>query len=269
MKSSHLWLTVLVLACGGRDPEPAPAEPASTGDEAPPEPAPPPPPPPQAMIRLIHAAVEAREQPITLVADGGPSTPAAAYEFASTYLAIDPGEHELSARAGDAELIGTSLSFPEGHATVIAYSTGDFPAALAHVPDTSDPAPTDQAQIRVFHGMVGQGALDVCAPPASGRGDGTPIVADVAAGAFGGGGAYVSVAAGAELVLQLRAHHATPCHGRAVGLAHGFTPVAGSNYTLVLVGRPGRRGAVPLELLFCADPPATDTSCATVPITAH
>ncbi len=261
-------VALLLAACAGHAAEPVvPADGEATGSESEPPP-PTTPPPPPAELRLIHAAVESREQPVTLVIDASAATAATGYEFASAYLPTTPAEHPVSARASETELIGASFSFPEGRSTLIAYSTADFPVALALASDTAEPAPDGSAQIRVFHALVGQGAVDVCSPPATARGDGAPVVLDVAPGALGSDGRYTIVPAGTELAVQLRAHHATPCHGRAIGIAHGFTPVSAANYTLVFVGRTGRRGVSP-ELLFCADPPADDTSCATVAIDAH
>jgi hypothetical protein len=256
---------VLLAACGGSGPSAADEPPdieSSAGVETE---APAPVVVPDAQVRLIHAAVEAHEQAIALAVDGSAESDPAGFEFASRYLPLSPGDHAVSARSGDTELIQASFTFGLGLTTLVAYSTRDFPVALAFAADRSDAPPANSAQLRIFHAIVGLGALDVCAPPPAPRGDGTPIVTNIALGALGGPG-YVSVPAGADLPLQLRAHHATPCHGRGVGSAH-FTPASESNYTLVLVGRSGRHG-LPLELLFCADPPATDTSCATVAIEA-
>jgi hypothetical protein len=218
---------------------------------------------------LIHAAVEAADQAVILASEGT-ATRATTYQFSSTYLPLSPGSHEMSARANDTELIAATFSLREGMATIVAYSTGDFPVALALAEDPASEPPANMAQIRVFHAIVGQSAVDVCAPAPSARADGAPIIANVSPGSLNAtDGAYVAVPSGAELPLQIRAQNATLCHGRIVGTAHGFSPVAGSNYTLVFVGRTTGRHRVALELLFCADPPAVDTSCATLTLEAH
>lgn len=258
---------LLLVACAGRAPAPAAPEPSpdDTGSETEATPVAEPA-PPRARVRLIHAAVESSTQPVSLSADASDTTTPTSYEFSSTYLTLTPGDHALSARANDTELIGASFTFGAGLSTIIAYSTGDFPVALSHLSDSDEPAPADTAQLRFFHALVGQAAFDICVPPATARGDGTPIVANLTPGTPPD--AYISVPGGVELVMQLRAHHATPCHGRPFGIARGFLPASASNYTLVFVGRTGRR-SVPSELLFCADPPASDTSCATIAIEAH
>lgn len=269
MRPSVALLVLSLAACGGSHPPP----PASTATQAEPDPDTEPSPavsaPPEARMRLIHAAVESNEQQVVLVSDGASTTPTS-YQFASSYVTLTPGHHEVSARANDTELISASFELAEGMFTVVAYSTGDFPVALTLARDSASAPPSEMAQIRAFHAIVGQGAIDLCTPPTTPRSDGTPILANVATGSPStADGSYVPVPSGVELPLQLRAQHATPCHGRVVGTAHGFTPVAGSNYTLVLVGRTSGRHRIAPELLFCADPPAVDTSCATLSIDPH
>lgn len=264
MPQRALLAVVLALAaCGGRPPpashtEPSPSDTTETVTAVAP------PPPPEARIRLIHAAVTSNAQSVSLVADGGPSTAPTGYEFASAYLALTPGEHSLSARANDAELIGASFTFAEGSSTIVAYSTRDFPVALSHLEDASATAPENMAQVRFVHALVGQGAIDLCTPPPTGRGDGTPILASLAPGTPSDG--YLTVSAGVPLTIQLRIQNAHPCHGRTLGVASAFTPASEANYTIVFVGQTGRQHHVSSELLFCADPPALDTSCATVPV---
>ena len=264
---ARLLLLVTLAACGGSRPPPASttADTETTAAEEPdvaPIAA-----APEAHVRLVHAAIESRDQAVSLAADGTSTAPAG-YQFASAYLSLSPGEHAISARANDAELIGASFSLEEGSATIIAYSTGDFPVALVLAADVPADAPVNMAQIRFFHAVVGQGAIDVCTPPATGRGDGTAILANVAPGSLAASdGSYVTVPGGSEIALQIRAQNTTPCHGRPIGTVHGFAPAGSSNYTLILVGRSGRRRVAP-ELLFCADPPASDTSCATLEVDA-
>lgn len=259
-----LVTAIVLTACGGRStptsttPHDAPPETPTQADAGPVAAA------PGTQVRLIHAAIESREQVVTLLADGTATTTPTGYQFSSAYLALTPGAHEISARANDAELIGASLTFPEGLSTLVAYSTGDFPVALAMAADVTTTPAANTAQVRFFHAIIGQGPVDICLVGESARSDGTPIIANVAAGSLG---EYATVAGGGELALQLRAQHGTPCHGRVIGVAR-FTPASESNYTLIFVGMQGRHRVAP-ELLFCADPPASDTSCATLAIDAR
>lgn len=260
----RLLAAMMISSCAAQPATPTQSggsERSTAGGETPPEPvttvA------PEAHIRLIHAAIEARDQAVALVADAAATGDTTRYQFSSPYLSVTPGEHSIAARADEAELIQGSFIFPDGPSTLIAYSTGDFPVALALVSDSVVTADADTAQVRVFHAIVGQSAIDLCRPPESARADGTPIVTNIAPGTLGAPG-YVSVASGSELSLQLRTSNPTPCHGRPFGVAR-FTPAAEGNYTLVLTGRAGRHRVAP-ELLFCADPPAADTSCASVSI---
>lgn len=260
-------LALTVVGCGGsRESQPEPADTEETsgteGTTPPPEDAPPPAPATQA--RLIHAAVEATDQSVSLVFDDAASSAPTRYEFAAAYVGITSGEHSVSARSNDAELIGATLSFPEGLSTLVAYSTSDFPVALLMLPDSAEGPTEGAAQIRFVHAMVGQAGVDVCQPGDGPRADGIPLLAGAQQGAAVPASGYLEVGGGSELAIQIRAQHATPCHGRPLGTAR-FTPAANNGYTLVLVGRTGRHRLAP-ELVFCADPPASDTSCAAVPI---
>ena len=271
--SRFAWLTVLaaaLVACGSATE--TTTETTSTGSETVEEP-PPPPPPEPARVRVIHAAFDPSAASIALTFDGAePAIPALAYEFASAYVALPAGTHAASVRANDAELIGAQLdlSTEGGWYTAIAFSTADFPAAMQLTTDRAEAPAEGTAAVRFFHGIVGLTAVDLCTPGASARDDGSPVFVDVQPGALAvaaDSNAYTTVPSGAEITLQLRAQNGTPCHGRVQGVTH-ITPVSG-NYTLVAVGRTSGRPRVDRELLLCADPPATDTSCAAVPIAAH
>jgi hypothetical protein len=266
-------LAALTAACGGSG-DATTETTDTTGDETVADTTPPPPPPPEpARIRVIHAAFDPSAASIALAFDGADAAiPSLAYEFSSAYVELPAGSHAASVRANDAELIGADLdlSTEGGWYTAIAYSTADFPAAVQLTTDRPEAPAEGTAAVRLFHGIVGLTAIDVCTPGETARADGTPIFADVQPGALAAapdGTSYASVPTGAEITLQLRAQNATPCHGRVQGVAR-ITPVSG-NYTLVAVGRTTGRPRVDRELLLCADPPATDTSCAAVPIAAR
>ncbi len=264
-------LASLFVACGGSS---EPVETAdTTGDETvATEPAPPPAPEP-ARVRVIHAAFDPSAASIAIAFDGDePAIPSLAYEFASAYVELPAGSHAASVRSSDTELISSQLDLPTGGGwySAITYSTADFPAAMQLAEDRAESPAEGSASVRLFHGIVGLPAVDVCTPGATARADGLPVFADVQPGALAtapDGTAYAMVPADAEITLQFRAQNAVPCHGRLQGVAL-FTPVSG-NYTLVAVGRTSGRPRVDRELLLCADPPASDTSCATVPISAH
>lgn len=263
-----LTLALSLLGCGGSHEtttDTADTTETSGTESGPTDAAPPPPPAPVTQARLIHAAVEASEQAVALQFDGADATSPARYEFSAAYVPITTGEHTVSARADGAELIGATLAFPEGLSTLVAYSTSDFPVALLMLPDSAQGPTEGAAQIRFVHAMVGQSGVDVCQPGEGPRADGIPLLAAAQQGAALPAEGYLEVGGGSELALQIRAQHATPCHGRPLGTAR-FTPVANNGYTLVLVGRTGRHRLAP-ELMFCADPPASDTSCAAVPVT--
>lgn len=270
-----LFLSILasmLTACGGGSASTEETA-TTTGDETVEHEPPPPPPPEPARVRVIHAAFDPGAALIGVSFDGAdPQIASLAYEFASPYVELPAGTHPASLRANDAELIGANLELPAegGWYTAIAYSTADFPAAVQLTTDRTDVPADGMAALRLFHGIVGVPAVDVCTPGESARADGTPVFTNVQPGSIAtaaDGSAYVSVPAGAPITLQLRAQHATPCHGRVQGVAQ-VTPVSG-NYTLVAVGRTTGRPRVDRELLFCADPPASDTSCAAVAIAAH
>jgi hypothetical protein len=261
---------LLSLGCGGGSAATHPA-PAPVDDDVAPEPAAPPPPPPTARIRAIHAAFDPSAASLDLTFAGADEPVSGLhYEFASPYVAIADGSHAVSIASGGTELIQATVDVaaPTTYTTVL-FSTTDFPVASRIVADAPD-APEAGARMRFFHDLLGQGAIDVCSPGATPREDGTPIFTGVQPASFAETAAhetYVSIAADQDLPIQLRATHSTPCHGRVIGASH-FFPVSGNNYTLVVVGRTRGRPAVARELLFCADPPAEDTSCATNPIDA-
>jgi hypothetical protein len=271
--SRCIFLAALTLlaACGGSSPS-AEATHESSGDEV--VEAPPPPPPPEpARVRVIHAAFDPSAASVAVAFDGAdPAIAALAYEFASSYAELPAGSHSASVSSNGTELIGADmdLSTEGGWYTAIAYSTSELPVAIQLATDRADAPAEGTAALRFFHGIVGLAAIDVCTPGATARADGVPVFTAVQPGALASapdGSAYTSVPAGAEIMLQFRAQHATPCHGRVQGVAN-LTPVSG-NYTLVAVGRTTGRPRVDRELLFCADPPASDTSCAALPIAAH
>lgn len=268
MRAGLVLLLLVTIGCGGASSS-SHAAPPPVEDEAPSEPAPPPPPPPTARIRAIHAAFDPSAANLDLTFDGADEGVSGLhYEFASAYLTIADGSHPVSIASNGTELIQATVEVmaPTTYTTVL-FSTTDFPVASRIVADAPD-APSSGARMRFFHDLLGQAAIDVCTPGATPRDDGAPLFTGVQPATFGETAAhesYAAIPADQDLVLQLRATHSTPCHGRVVGTSH-FFPVTGNNYTLIAVGRTRGRPAVARELLFCADPPAEDTSCATNPL---
>lgn len=270
-----LCLSVLVGCGGASAPEPEPVAEDTTGAEE----APPPPPPEPAHVRLIHAAFDPAAAAVGAAFDGAdPVITELAYQHASGYVDLPAGEHTLSLLGADGtELLGwTPPAFAEGGLyTLVVASADEMPVLFGAAEDQPTPSAENTSGIRVFHGIVGLDAIDVCLAGESARADGILIFANVAPTSFAGedGARYAELplipgAPATEMALQFRTTNARPCHGRVQGVAR-VTPIAGSRYTLVAVGRTSGRARVDRELLVCADPPATDTSCTTVPITAR
>lgn len=261
-------LALSFVACGG------PAEENSevvetTGAEEPPPP--PPPPPPPARVRVIHAAFDPLAAAVGIAFDGeAPLITDLAYQRASDYVELPAGTHALSLIGADGSeiLAWTAPELTQESFTTIVLSSAEImPVAFAVSADLPEPPGGNFAALRVFHALEGLGTLDVCIAGESARADGVLLFRAVAPSSFAGeeGARYAELPASGETTLQLRATHARTCHGRVQGVAR-FTPIAGNRYTLVAVGRDARP-RIDREFLICADPPATDVSCAAVPIT--
>ena len=241
----------------------------STGDEEPP--APPPPPPPPARVRVIHAAFDPLAAAVGVSFDGGdPAITELSYQRASDYVEVSAGMHAVSLSGADgSEILAWSAPemMAESFTTIILSSAEIMPVAFSVSTDVVEPPAANAAALRVFHALDGLGTVDVCIAGESARADGILIFGGVGPNTFGGedGARYAELPASGETTLQLRATGARTCHGRVQGVAR-FTPIAGNRYTLIAVGRDGRP-RIDRELLICADPPATDVSCAAVPIT--
>lgn len=274
MTSYRAWIVVSLFAlnaCGGApapEPEPEP-EPTTGAEEAPP------PPPPPATVRVIHGAFDPSAASVSVAFDGAdPIVTDLAYQQASGYVEVAAGEHALSLLGADGtELLGwTPPAFGEGASyTLVMSSAEEIPVVFGASMDEAASPRENTAAIRVFHGVVGLDAVDVCLAGESARADGILIFQNVQPSSFAGteGAMYAELPSpGTELTLQLRTTNARPCHGRVQGVAR-VTPVAGGRYTAVAVGRASGRARVDRELLVCADPPAVDTSCTAVPITAR
>lgn len=261
-------LAVLSLACGSPSEEATELE-ASTGDEEPLPP--PPPPPPPAHVRVIHAAFDPLAAAVGVAFDGEtPSVTELAYQRASAYVEVPPGMHAVSLIGADGSeiLAWTAPEMTEDSFTTIVLSSVEImPVVFSVSGDTNEPPAGNAAALRVFHALDGMGSVDVCIAGESARADGVLIFGGLEANSFAGeeGARYAELPASGETTLQFRAAGARTCHGRVLGVAR-FTPIAGSRYTVIAVGR-DTRPRIDRELLICADPPATDVSCAAVPIT--
>lgn len=272
MKRVVVLCSLLLSACGGSPPPPEPEPEPTTGAEEPP----PPPPPPPARVRVIHAAFDPSVASIGARIDGGdPVAVDLAYLHASAYFEV-PGavEHTLGVFGpDDVELMGWTMPIlTDGTSyTVVATSADEMPVLFAASDDVATEPNANTAGLRFFHGLVGVDSIDVCLAGASARADGVAIFTAVSPSSFAGTpeARYSEISAtGVEVTLQLRTSNATPCHGRVQGVAR-FVPITGARYTLVAVGRQGGRPRIDRELLLCVDPPATDTSCTAVPISAR
>ncbi len=261
-------LTLLIVACGGAPPEEEPAEPDTSGAEEPP---PPPPPPPPAHVRVIHAAFDPLAAAVGVGFDGeAPVITELAYQRASDYVELAPGMHAVSLIGADgSEILAWSAPemAEESFSTIVLSSAEVMPVAFSFAGDVVDAPAENAAALRVFHALDGLGSVDVCIAGESARADGILIFGGLAPNSFAGeeGARYAEVPAAGETTIQLRAANARACHGRVQGVAR-FSPIAGNRYTLVAVGRDARP-RIDRELLICADPPASNTSCAAVPIT--
>jgi hypothetical protein len=260
-------LALLSVACGSPPEETAEVE-TTTGDEEPP---PPPPPPPPAHVRVIHAAFDPLAAAVAVAFDGeAPSITELAYQRSSEYVEVSAGMHSLSLIGADGSeiLAWTAPEMAEESFTTIVLSSAEImPVAFSVSADMTEPPAGTAAALRVFHALDGMGAVDVCIAGESARADGILVFGGLEPNTFAGeeGARYAELPTSGETTLQLRATNARTCHGRVQGVAR-FTPIAGSRYTVVAVGRDARP-RIDRELLICADPPATDVSCAAVPIT--
>lgn len=266
-------LAWLAASCGGSSPAPEPEpEPVTTGEEV--VEAPPPPPPP-GHVRVIHAAFDPIAAAIGVGFDGAePVITELAYQQASAYVELPSGEHSVSLVGADgAEILSwTPPALAEdGWTTLILSSTTDMPVEFAASADVATAPGETMAAVRVFHAIDGLDAVDVCLAGESPRADGILIFANVAPSSFGGseGAQYAELPVnGSEVTIQLRTANPRGCHGRIQGVAR-FTPTGGARYTVVAAGRNGGRPRIDREMLFCADPPATETSCTAVLMTAR
>lgn len=261
-------LALSLIACGAPSEETAEVE-DTTGDEEPPPP--PPPPPPPARVRVIHAAFDPLAAAVGVAFDGeAPLITELAYQRASDYVEVSPGMHAVSLIGADgSEILAWTAPemTSESFTTIVLSSAEIMPVAFSVSGDVSEPPASSAAALRVFHALDGMATVDVCIAGESARADGILIFGGVGPNAFAGeeGARYAELPASGETTLQFRATNARTCHGRVQGVAR-FTPIPGNRYTLIAVGRDARP-RIDRELLICADPPATDVSCAAVPIT--
>ncbi len=249
------------VACGSSAPaEPPPEETTTSGEEQPPAP---PPPPPPALVHVVHASPDPGLSTFTIRLDDGPAVVTdLAAGSASGALEVTPGSHALhllgvaSVETGEApEVLATSIEVDSGaHPMVIVFGepSAEPPLTVRVLDeDTSESA----TRVRLLHGLVGVGTLDVCV-------GGTPLAAGLAPGTM------APIASLAEGSVALVVHAASPnaCHGRAVGTAHA-TLAAGTAYIATITGHSGRRGRVTGALVVCSE--GADTACASATLGAR
>lgn len=233
------------LACGGSPPpEPPPEE--TAGHEEPP----PPPPPTPASVIIVHASPDPGLGTLSIRFDddADPVARDLAAGASSAPLEVQPGTHTLhvlgvaSIETGEApEVFATSVELSEGSRPILlVYGEPSATPPLA-VTVLDEDASGTSTRARVVHGLVGVDAVDVCA-------GGAPIAAALAPGAIA---PVMSMSEGA-LTLTLSAASETPCHGRAIGVAHA-TLAAGTGYLITLSGHSGRRGRISGSAVVCSE----------------
>jgi len=265
------------------NPEPVPGTGGDTGVvETTPQPPPPPPAPVKVRMRLVHAAATASKAPVSVAYTGeGEAQPVAeglAYGTTSTYteatLAPEASKIALSLAAEGFETPDADVPISAGAAhTAIIYADAETAGQLHYAVNVDETtAPTEGMRVRFFHGVMGWGAVDVCAPGATPRDPGTPIFTAVGYGGFAATG-YQAVTAETTR-LQVRETNAeTPCSGRVIG-GVALRPPQGvdpslQNLTFIAVGRATGRPAVPRGLLVCTDAPAATPTCFRLNMTAR
>lgn len=258
------------------------AAPSTSPDE-------PPPPPPAARLRVIHASPDRAAASVDVYLDDMATAGVSALAFRGVAgaLEVPAGEHAVHLRrAGAATSVAPTLTAhtpgltASGHYTAIAHGLTNAAPRLALTvgQDQTTPPDAGHARIRLFHALVGLGAVDVCLPgavarpaaaghPAVAATPPTALVTNMAYGAFGQGsdGGYVDVPAGTAVTVQLRAHAARACTGAALGGATLTAPDRGL-VTVVAVGRVGGAPPAPKQLLVCPEGGDGAPSCTAVAV---
>lgn len=267
VRTSLAGVVAALCACAQPAPQPqvvyvqAPA-----GAEAP-APAAPAAPAATARVRVIHASPDPVAAHVAVYMDNGtvPVIRDLAYRTGVGYEPIGAGAHVVQARFPTAPpttppvLSYNTPSFVQDRwYTVIAHGLASEPQGppVSFSPEEDPGAPLDssRAAVRVFHAMVGAPTVDVCLGS-------LPLVRGVAYGQWSAGtnGRYALATPGAQQVT-FRQHGSSPCSGRSLGGIQ-LNLGAGTNYTLVAIGRIARIGALAAqEVLVCNDAPLTAPS---------
>jgi hypothetical protein len=238
---------------------------------------------------VIHASPDPGLATVAVYVNGSetPAIASLAYRSAAGYAELPPANLNVALRpaaaaaATPAALSGLAQTLESGkHYTVIAYgqrgATAAAPGglALASTEDNNAEPEAGHARVRLFHALNGAGAVDLCVPAGAPTAPAQAVFSNAAFGRWAplpsGPELYASVPAGSELTLQLRAHAATACTGRVLGLVT-VNPPERAVLTLVAVGRtvaaPGRPAS--REVLVCTDAPLTGPSlCVPTPVRA-
>jgi hypothetical protein len=239
--------------------------------------------PAQGHVRVIHASPDPSASTLAVDLFVERSATAAlgslAYRATSGYIDAPEGNLWVEVRRRDATsappaLAAQAQTLQLGHKyTVIVYGTlaRAQPMALASTEDFDTEPPAGHARLRLFHALVGVGAVDVCTRD-------SPPVAVFSNAAYGRWGftrpgaerydATVDVRAGSPLALDVRAYAESTCAGPLVG-QFTITPPERSVLTLVAVGGEvsASSPAIPREVLLCTDAPrAGSPGCEAVSI---
>lgn len=208
-------------------------------------------------MRVIHGSPDPGLATFSLaIDDGTPVVHDLAAGAASEAFEVTPGTHTIhllgvaSIETGEApEVLVTSLEVAAG-AHPIWLVAGEPAAEPALAVSALEPSPSGGTQARIFHGVVGASALDVCV-------GGNAMAAGLAPGAMS---ALAPIAEGA-VTVDLRAASDQPCHGRSMGIAH-VTIEAGSASVIVLSAHAARRGRLNGNVVACTEGGA----CTTAPL---
>jgi hypothetical protein len=247
------------VACGS-SPPPDPPPDETAGHEEPP----PPPPPAPASVIVVHASPDPGLSTLSLrIDDAEPIVSNLAAGSSSAPIEIASGSHAVhllgvaSVETGEApEVLVTNVELsPGSRPLILVYGEpGAEPTLTVTVLD--EDATGTSTRGRIVHGLVGVDAVDVCVGT-------TPIVAALAPGVV----SPITPIGDGVVAIALHAANETPCHGRALGIAHA-TLAAGTGYLVTLSGHaPRARGRMTGSVVVCSE--GASVSCENAAIGAR
>ena len=178
-----------------------------------------------AQVRFVDTSVDAPGLDVYL--NGSGTAYNLSFATVTSYIPVMPGEYRISAnRANTAQALVTAKAALGGtrqYTAVVSNALGSLQETV--YPDANVPAPAGMISVRVLHAAAGVGALDVYLVPGSGSLATTaPLVRGLG---YTGGGAYVTVPAGAAYTVVALAAGVSPALAGAGGVLSGVS-VAGA-----------------------------------------